>query len=332
MGSPTATHVSPDCTTRPLEQRAAITAHARTASRTARSASMVAVGSYPSPTTRARPAGVHASTTAMRFSVRVPVLSVHTKVVDPSVSTDSSRRTSACRCAMRCAPIASDKVTVGSRPSGTNATVTPIANRNPSRADVPMRSASTKNTTPTPTAMNAIVRTTRASSRASGVGGRSLPWVIDAIPASRVAAPVATTEARASPSTTNVPAKSVASASTRTVLLSPVSIELSTSSAWASTTRRSALTRSPATHRTTSSTTSPAASMSRGSPSRNTVTRRGRRSRSFSAARSARCSWTKAKTPLSTTTAKTAIPSCTRPATIASVPATHSISAKKCRS
>ena len=93
-------------------------------------------------------------------------------VVDPSVSTDSSRRTSACRAAMRCAPIASDRVTVGSRPSGTSATVTPIANRKPSVAGVPMSSAIAKNAAADArAAMTAIVRTTRSSSSASGPAG-----------------------------------------------------------------------------------------------------------------------------------------------------------------
>ena len=60
-------------------------------------------------------------------------------VVDPRVSTASRLRTSALRAAIRWAPMASDSVTVGNRPSGTRATVTPTANRNPSRASVPER-------------------------------------------------------------------------------------------------------------------------------------------------------------------------------------------------
>ena len=54
------------------------------------------------------------------------------KVVEPSVSTASRRRTSACFPAIRWAARARDSVTVGSSPSGTSATVTPTANRNPS--------------------------------------------------------------------------------------------------------------------------------------------------------------------------------------------------------
>ena len=54
---------------------------------------------------------------------------------------------------MRCAPMASDSVTVGRRPSGTSATVTPIAKRNPSEAGDPTPSAMPKNAMPTPTAI-----------------------------------------------------------------------------------------------------------------------------------------------------------------------------------
>jgi protein-S-isoprenylcysteine O-methyltransferase Ste14 len=53
-------------------------------------------------------------------------LSVQIIVVDPRVSTDSRRRTSARWDAIRRAPIANDKVVVGSSPSGTSATVIPM--------------------------------------------------------------------------------------------------------------------------------------------------------------------------------------------------------------
>ena len=53
------------------------------------------------------------------------------------------------------------------------------------------------------------------------------------------------------------------------------------------------------------------------------------RSARRSAAFSARSSWTKAKTPLITTTTKMATPSWGMPATKASTPATHSMRAKK---
>ena len=99
------------------------------------------------------------ATTFIWFSVSVPVLSVQMNVVAPRVSTDSSRRTSAFCPAIRWAPIASDRVTVGSSPSGTSATVTPIPKMNPSEAGTPRASIRAKNTTPTAPAMIAIIRT-----------------------------------------------------------------------------------------------------------------------------------------------------------------------------
>ena len=53
-------------------------------------------------------------------------------VVEPSVSTASRSRTRTCRLAICSAPQASDNVTVGRSASGTSATVTPMANTNPS--------------------------------------------------------------------------------------------------------------------------------------------------------------------------------------------------------
>jgi hypothetical protein len=117
------------------------------------------------------PDGTQASTTVIWLRVSVPVLSVQMKVVEPSVSTASRCRTSTWRLAICSAPHASDRVTVGSSASGTSATVTPMANTNPSLAGLPSSRASVKNTPPTPTAMAAMARTTRCSSWASGVVG-----------------------------------------------------------------------------------------------------------------------------------------------------------------
>ena len=62
------------------------------------------------------------------------------KVVEPSVSTASNSRTSTFFFAICSAPQASDRVTVGSNASGTRATVTPMANTNPSPALLPSSS------------------------------------------------------------------------------------------------------------------------------------------------------------------------------------------------
>ncbi len=87
--------------------------------------------------------------------------------------------------------------------------------------------------------------------------------------------------------------------------------------------------RSPARSKTTSPTTNRDASISIGVPSRTTVARRGRRSRNFSLARSARYSCRNAKIPFMTITTKIAKPNCGIPATMAKPPATQSIKAKK---
>ena len=63
----------------------------------------------------------------MRFSVSVPVLSVQMTVVEPSVSTALRRFTSAPRRARVRTPTASASVIVGSSPSGTFATSRPMA-------------------------------------------------------------------------------------------------------------------------------------------------------------------------------------------------------------
>jgi hypothetical protein len=251
------------------------------------------------------------------------------KVVEPSVSTDSRRRTRAPRAAILCAPIASESVTVGSRPSGTKATVTPSAKRKPSASWIPTSSAMTKNTEPTATDTNAMTRTTRSNSSASGLGGRRPAAVIWAIRASRVEFPVAVTTPRASPSTANVPAKMVSPGCGVVGTLSPVSVDVSMDSPSTLAKHISAEMRSPALRTTTSSGTSSIASMLWRFRSRITVTRRGSKSRSRSPAFSARYSWKNANRPLTTMTTKIANPSCGMPARIAKPPATHGMTAKK---
>ena len=73
------------------------------------------------------------SVAIMRFCVKVPVLSQQITVVQPRVSTDGKLFTSAWRLAMRCTPMARERVTVGSNPSGTLATNRPMQNTKASR-------------------------------------------------------------------------------------------------------------------------------------------------------------------------------------------------------
>ncbi len=149
------------------------------------------------------------------------------------------------------------------------------------------------------------------------------------MPARRLREPVATTTARASPSTTKEPAYTVSPRPGCAGTLSPVRLEASTASACTLPSWRSAETRSPSPSATASPTTRSSAGISTCTPSRTTVARRGSRSRSRSAACSALRSWTNANRPFSKMTKKTATPSCGSPATKAKAPATQNRSAKK---
>ena len=93
---------------------------------------------------------------------------------------------------MRWAPTASDSVTVGSRPSGTRATVTPMANRKPSAAGVPTRQREPKKPAPTPTAMRSDEPDDPVELAGErGRAGGDPPAVSLAMSASRVRPPVA---------------------------------------------------------------------------------------------------------------------------------------------
>ena len=147
--------------------------------------------------------------------------------------------------------------------------------------------------------------------------------------ASRVDAPVASTTASAAPDVMYVPAKTRSPTPICTGTLSPVRVDASTARPSADAIARSAGTLSPGERTTTSPTTRFAASTVVGCPSRRTTTPSGKRSCSFAAALSARCSCTNANTPFTTMTMKMAIPSCGIDAINDITPATHSMSAKK---
>ena len=74
------------------------------------------------------PPGSQTVVTRILFSVSVPVLSVQITVVDPNVSSAERRLTTAPRRARSRTPTANARVMVGSSPSGTLATISPIAN------------------------------------------------------------------------------------------------------------------------------------------------------------------------------------------------------------
>ena len=200
------------------------------------------------------------------FSVSVPVLSVQITVVAPSVSTDDRRRTSALRFAIRCVASASESVTVGSSPSGTSATVTPIANTKRSVRPIPASVATTKNSPPIATASSATIRVRWSSSRSSGLRSRRVCWASSAIRPNRVAIPVAVTSASAVPAVTYVPAKTCSSGATRAD--SPVSADSSARRSLAMRRSASAATRSPGASSNTSPGTTSSLAISTASPSR----------------------------------------------------------------
>ena len=92
----------------------------------------------PAPSSSISPEGIQNRRTVIRFSVRVPVLSVRMTVVAPSVSTADSRSISAFCRAMRHMPRASAKVATIGRPSGIAATASAIAASTMRKASLPV--------------------------------------------------------------------------------------------------------------------------------------------------------------------------------------------------
>ena len=129
---------------------------------TAAIASTVQSTELPRPAPAARsyePAAVQIVVTCMSFWVSVPVLSVQITVVEPSVSTAERRFTIALRLARSRTPIASARVMVGSRPSGTFAYDQPDGEAGPGRrpAGSPASTPACRNTTPVAVANTAIM-------------------------------------------------------------------------------------------------------------------------------------------------------------------------------
>ena len=137
----------------------------------------------------------------IRFSVRVPVLSVQITSVEPSVSTALRRLTSAPRRASAPTATASARVMTGSRPSGTLPASSPTANTTLSRSDSPApRIASGMKASAIPTATPAISHATRRTWRSSGLGSLACTRSdSEAMRPSSVCMPVANTTPRASP-------------------------------------------------------------------------------------------------------------------------------------
>ena len=127
----------------------------------------------------------------------MPVLSVQMTVVEPSVSTLESFLTSTLRFAMRCAATESAIVSVGSSPSGTLATMMPIAKTAAPSVSMPTKSLpSAKKKMPRPTAIIEMSCESRAMFFCSGESRSSTLCVSPAILPNSVRMPVAYTTAR----------------------------------------------------------------------------------------------------------------------------------------
>ena len=110
--------------------------------------------------------------TRILFWVRVPVLSVQMTEVEPRVSTADSRLTSAPRRAISRTPTASASVIVGSSPSGTFATSSPMAKLTAAPTLSPAARPMGRNAMPAPTATIAISQAARLTWRSSGLSSR----------------------------------------------------------------------------------------------------------------------------------------------------------------
>ena len=290
-----------------------------------------AVASLPS-------AGVQTEVTRILFSVRVPVLSVQITVVEPRVSTAESRLTSAPLRAISRTPTARASVIVGSSPSGTLATSSPIAKLTAALTLSPAARPIGRNAMPAPIATRPISRATRLTWCSSGLSSRPVRWLSEAMRPSSVPMPVAVTRARASPAVHSVPLNttsracsngtvtSAAPAEQVTGTDSPVSVDMSTSTVPLSS-RASAQIRSPSSISSTSPGTSERASMSCGAPSRSTRARSGRKAARASTARSACSSCAKENAAFRKITAAIAIASRGVPLAQASTAASASSSA-----
>ena len=158
---------------------------------------------------------------------------------------------------MRREAIASDSVKVGSSPSGTLATMMPMAKTKFVHRGTPSASPVANTSTPATAASTAMTRLSHVSSCCSGDGTSSATCARRAILPNSVRIPVASTSARALPDTTVVPASRLlrlrraspstsGRASRASGCDSPVSVLMSTRSENAWITRQSADRLSPA--------------------------------------------------------------------------------------
>ena len=261
---------------------------------------------------------VSSSTAVISLRVKVPVLSEQITLVQPSVSTDASRLTIAFRVAIFDTPSASVTTVTAGSPSGIAATASATAVTMTSAKECPRATPITKTAVTISPASFARLCARPSSCFCSGVRSLSM---LRSSPASRpisVPIPVAVMTISARPRVTVVfmnarhrrspratPSRSIGAVCLVAGRLSPVSAASSISRLFANNNRPSAGTRSPASKTTMSPGTKSAAATVSISPLRLTRARITSIFVNASRARSARFSWTKPITALSTTTVNT---------------------------
>lgn len=226
------------------------------------------------------------SASDMRFSVSVPVLSVHSTVTEPSASMAGARRTSAFCLAMRHAPSARNTVSTTGNSSGilAIARVTPASRPCSQPPRIATYSKVISRLEPRPSAANRT--TARRISSCMGVAGERNVRNARPIRPTAVSVPMAVISAEPWPATTRVLAcirlswrSSPGEAERRTGTDSPVSMDSSSIMSSASRMRASAGTRSPSATSIVSPTTNSRAATHRIWPSRSTHARGLLRSR-----------------------------------------------------
>ncbi len=251
------------------------------------------------------------------------------------------------RLARRVGASTSARVSVGSNPSGTMATMSPMAKMKSSQGGTPRTQPIAKNTSPIRIARIAIHRLRWAISRRKGETPTRLVWARCAILPNSVCMPVAKTTALASPETIEVPVSrmfllwinssaSEGSASRALGRDSPVIVAVLTRTPNASISRQSAGMLSPCSRSTTSPGTSWVTASDVALPSRIAFTSCGSSLSSVASVCSARYSCQKENRPLTTITPMTTPPTFAMPwpgalhsPTNASAAASHRITAKK---
>ena len=278
--------------------------------------------SGPSPASATERSPTQAAAMRIRLVVSVPVLSTHSTVAAPSISSAGTRRVSTRRCPIRQAPRLRKIVSTTGSSSGSSAmaVVTPTSRPLSQSSRVDAYTTATSRLSAAPAI--ATRRTTRAVSRCTRVGsGTRCSSALPMRPSS-VRMPVASTRARPLPCTTIVPENShgrssppgapmrapdsSATGALRTVTDSPVRRDSSTVTFMPDNSMASAGTRSPSASsiRSPGTTSRPATRTRR--PSRITSARGLDRSRNASSARSVRRCCTRVM-PITSTTKPSSI-------------------------